>query len=102
MQEVKMMIVMPWKMVVGVITIDSNNGVYHVKDAIVFENVMTNQGVMIPLPNTMGSADIKALDLDFTIPSVIVEPFKIPEQLLSVYNELTSVLLKPTTQRIIQ
>jgi hypothetical protein len=100
MNEVRIMIVMPWKMVVGVISEDTNTGAYNVKDAIVFDNAMTNQGVMIPIPNTIGSSEVKAADLIFTTWSIIVKPFKVPEQLLAIYNQLTSSILTPSPRII--
>ena len=93
MEDVKMMIVMPWKLVVGKISKNSLTGVYAVKDAVVFDNVMTNQGVMIPFPNNIGGSELKGMDLNFTIHSVIVEPFDPPKELHAIYTEITSNII---------
>lgn len=101
MDDVKMMIVMPWKLVVGKMSKNSLTGVYTVKDAIIFDNAMTNQGVMIPIPNTLGGSELKGKDLNFTIQSVIVEPFEPPKELYEVYMQITSNLVIANGPKII-
>jgi hypothetical protein len=99
MNDVKMLIIMPWKKVIGSINRDTITGSYIVKNAIIFEDAMTQQGEIIPIPVPLTPGEIKGVDFNVTSQSVIIEPMDVPEKLLALYTQLTSSLIIPSKQQ---
>jgi hypothetical protein len=99
--KTRMIIVIPWKIIIGKIKFDDSAKIYWVDDAIIFDNVMTNQGITIPIPNSIGEIEPKPMNIQINKDAVIVIPCDVPVKLLEMYNQFTSNLVRIPESSII-
>lgn len=94
MDKIKIMIVIPWKKIIGKIT-KLDNGTYEAKEAFVLEETYTHEGMnIIPLPIFPSNSN-KEGTYYFTGDSVEVEPFDAPDDVANMYLRLTSSIVIP-------
>lgn len=100
MYPVKMMIVNPWKKIIGRLKDESD--FYEVEEPFVIEEVMSQRGMsVLPIP-LVPTNDSKSRSLQIRKDHVTVLPFDPPEDLEGLYVQLTSNLVLPTSGGIIK
>lgn len=95
MADIKMMIVTPWRIVIGKIKASEDNGqTLVVKDGYIMEYRATKEGItVIPMPIVLGLDP--SVEVPFTLNSIICPPIDPPEDMLTGYLELTTGLSLP-------